>query len=49
MPIDGKEVYIDELEVAILRQFFDHLYLTSSEISDILRRLADKIDTRVHE
>lgn len=38
------KVYITELETAILRQFFGHLYLTGSEMAKILRTLADKLE-----
>lgn len=39
-----KKVYITELETAILRAFFDHLYMTSKEIAATLRVLADKVE-----
>lgn len=43
MPKNGEEIYIDPLEVKILLAFDQHLYLTNSEIANILTRLANKI------
>jgi len=44
MPKYGAEIYLDELEIKIMCAFVSHLYLTDSEMADILRDLADKLD-----
>jgi len=49
MPKPGEEVYITELECTILSAFINHLYLTDSEMADILRTLANKLDKVKHE
>ncbi len=38
------KVYITELEAAILRVFFEHLYMTDSEMASTLRTLAEKLE-----
>lgn len=46
MPKDGEEIYLNELEVSIMRTFFNTIYLTDKEMSAILRNLADKLSDR---
>lgn len=44
MPKDGMEIYLTPLEVAIMRGFFNAIYLTNKEMADVLRVLANKLD-----
>lgn len=46
MPNDGMEIYLTELEVSIMRAFFNTIYLTDSEMAGILGGLADKLSNR---
>jgi hypothetical protein len=49
MPEDGKEIYLNALEVGIMRAFFNHIYLTDVEMADVLYQLANKLEGRAYE
>lgn len=44
MAREGYEVVLTDLEMDILRAFFNHVYLTDTEMAAVLKKLAHKLE-----